>query len=88
LQSDKQQKNINTCRESKKKYNAYEKKCNNNNREGEAMKLANFHDAFDTIKKISTKLARDNDFAMTKKTSKVHKKTTFDAKTNQHSFAK
>lgn len=52
------------------------------------MKLANFHDAFDTIKKISTKLARDNDFAMTKKTSKVHKKTTFDAKTNQHSFAK
>jgi len=71
-----------------KKYNAYEKKCNNSNKEGEAMKLANFHDAFDATKKISTKLARDNDFAMTKTTSKVHKKTTFDAKTNQHSFAK
>jgi hypothetical protein len=29
------------------------------------------------------KLARDNDFAMTKASSKVHKKTTFGAKTNQ-----
>ncbi len=52
------------------------------------MKSTNFHGALDTTKKISMKLARDNDFAMTKANNKVHKKTTFDAKTNQQSFAK
>lgn len=47
------------------------------------MKSTNFHDALDATKNKSTKLVRDNDFAMTKANIKVHKKTTFDAKTNQ-----
>jgi hypothetical protein len=34
------------------------------------------------------KFTRDNDFATTKANNKVHKKITFDTKTNQQSLAK